>query len=47
MIDLEDVYIWLGHVRRDQAVRMLKGEFEESEYHFISGGVHSFVDPKD
>ena len=29
VIDLEDVYIWLGHARQDHAVRHLKNEFSE------------------
>lgn len=47
VIDLEDVYFWLGHTRRDQAVRTLKAEFGESDYLFIPGGVHNSVDLRD
>ena len=38
VIGLEDVYIWLGHAHRDQAVRMLKAEFSGSGYIFVPGG---------
>ena len=47
VIDLEDVYIWLGHTRRDQAVRMLKTEFNESEYVFTPGPLHRSVEARD
>ena len=32
VLDLEDVCVWLGFARQDQAVRILKAEFDESEY---------------
>lgn len=37
VLDLEDVCIWLGFARQDQAVRMLKAEFDESEYVYQCG----------
>ena len=38
VLDLEDVYIWLGHSHRHHAVRHLKNEFRDSEYSYIPGG---------
>ena len=46
-IDLEDVFVWLGFTRRDQAVRLLKSEINESEYIFIPGNLHKSVDHRD
>ncbi len=37
VVDLEDVYIWLGHARRDHAVRHLKNEFPEGGFLFVAG----------
>ena len=34
VVDFEDVYIWLGHTRRDDAVRLLETELNEGEYMF-------------
>ena len=46
VIDLEDVYIWLGHSHRHHAVRHLKNEFAEGQYAYIAG-VTTNGDPKD
>ena len=46
VIDLEDVYIWLGHSHRHHAVRHLKNESKDSDYSYIPG-VTTSGDPSD